>query len=152
MKQKRSICQHSSLRSTFIFPYNFHSLTFQKQLPHEVPELASSDDEDSSSESDESDDNSDDDDEHFWGMSSRMLGRAPPAPQHPSPPNTPQPQRGRPTATTAPPALVAVPPPARSEVVPMDPRQKRPFVCHASRVFANKFSSLFYQIPRCELN
>ena len=53
-------------------------------IPHEVPELASSDDEDSSSESDESDDDSDDDDEQFWGMSSRMLSRAPTAPQHPS--------------------------------------------------------------------
>ena len=54
-------------------------------------------------------------------MSSRTLSRAPPAPRHPSPPNTPQPRQGRPIATTAPPALVAVPPPARSEVVPVDP-------------------------------
>ena len=80
-----------------------------------------SDDEDSSSSSSESDDDSDDDDEQFWGMSSRMLSGAPPAPQHPSPPSTPQ--RGRPIATTAPPATVAIPPPARSrsEVVPKDP-------------------------------
>ena len=52
-------------------------------------------------------------------MSSRILSRAPPAPQHPSPPSTPQ--RGRPIATTAPPAIVAIPPPVRSEVVPIDP-------------------------------
>ena len=88
-------------------------------IPHEVPELALSDDEDSSSSSSESDDDSDDDDEQFWGMSSRMLSGAPPAPQHPSPPSTPQ--QGRPIATTAPPALVAVPPPARSEAIPVAP-------------------------------